>query len=216
MKAIEKNLRAGAALVESCLAIIMLCLILFGILQISYLVAAKDVISFSAFAGCRSATVGMKEDFVSRVVRVTGIPIAGPLVNNRNFIVRSPDRNRSGGQTWDRALAATPSSEQYWMEQYAIPFYLGASDSADLNGILNYYNWLNMGTLITASTRYTSDSVEVSVSQNVPLSFPFARAFYRGNIGTVTRQDGTHSVPHSPITANLTVENHSALYLTDD
>ena len=215
MKAVAKNLRAGAALIESCLAIIMLCLILFGILQISYLVAAKDVISFSAFAGCRAATVGMKEDFVDRVVRVTSIPMAGPMVNNP-FAVDAPKAIGEGGTSWDRALGATPSSGQYWMEQSAIPYYLGSVNGSDQVVFLNYYNWVNMGTLITSSARFTQDSVEVAVSQNVPLSFPFARAFYRGNMGTMTRQDGTHSVPRSPITAQLTVENHSALYLTDE
>lgn len=215
MKAIAKNLRAGAALIESCLAIIMLCLILFGILQVSYLVAAKDVISFSAFAACRAATVGMKEDFVNRVVRTTSLPMAGPMLNNQ-YIVRNPGSSVSEGKIWDQALLATPSSDQYWMEQYAIPYYLGAGDTAEMTGILNYYNWVNMGTLITSSTRYTQGSVEVAVSQNVPIAFPFARAFYRGNMGTMTRQDGTHTVPRSPITAQLTVENHSTLYLTDE
>jgi len=215
MKAAAKNLRAGAALVESCLAIIMLCLILFGILQVSYLVAAKDVISFSAFAACRSATVGMKEEFVNRVVRTTSIPMAGPMVNSP-FVVSGTEGGRLNGQSWDAALQATPSSDQYWLEYYAIPYYLGAADESELTVLLNYYNWLNMGTLITSTAQYTEDSVKVDVIQNVPLSFPFARAFYRANMGTMTRQDGTHSVPRSPITASLTVENHSALYLTDE
>ncbi len=213
MKAAEKNLRTGAALVESCLAIIMLCLILFGILQVSYLVAAKDVVSFSAFAGCRAATVGMKEEFVNRVVRVTSIPMAGPMVGNP-FADQGLVTGGSEGQAWDRALWASPSSDQYWAEKQAIPYYLGAVNEGELKVLLNYYNWLSSGTLITSSTRRTEDDVEVFVSQNIPLSFPFARAFYRGNMGNMTRQDGTHSVPRSPMNAELRTENHSALYLT--
>ncbi len=213
MKVAEKNLRAGAALVESCLAIIMLCLILFGILQISYLVAAKDVVSFSAFAGCRAATVGMKEEFVNRVVRVTSIPMAGPMVGNP-FAGQGLNAGGSEGQTWNRALWATPSSDQYWAEKQAIPYYLGAVNEGDLRVLLNYYNWLSTGTLITSSTRRTEDDVEVFVSQNIPLAFPFARAFYRGNMGNMVRQNGTQSVPRSPMNAELRTENHSALYLT--
>ena len=200
-------------MVESCLVIMMLCLILFGILQVSYLIAAKDVISFSAYAACRSATVGMKDEFLGRVVRTTGIPMAGPMVNSP-FADQGLASGRSPGQAWDRALQASPSSQQYWMEKYTIPYYLGTVDESELGGWLNYYNWINSDTLITASPQHSGDSVAVYVQQYVPLSFPFARAFYRGNMGNMTRQDGTYPVPRSPIDAELVVENHSALYLT--
>ena len=197
---------------ESCLAIMMLCLILFGLLQVSYLIAAKDVISFSAFAACRSATVGMRDEFVSRVVRTTSIPTAGPTLN-RGLLNRGMRQGKSVGTTWDSALQATPTSNQYWVEKYCIPYYLGA-DVADLAYWLNYYNWINTDTMITSSSARSGDSVEVYVQQYVPLSFPFARAFYRGNMGNMTRPNGVSSVPRSPIKADLQMEDHSALYLT--
>lgn len=211
MRNAEKSSRAGAALVESCLAIIMLCLILFGILQVSYLIAAKDVISFSAFAACRSATVGMKDEFVGRVARTTSIPMAGPMFGSP---FDEPVQT-GAGQSFESALRTTPSSRQYWYEHDAIPYYLGAIDESELNSILNYYNWLHSDTRVVAATRHTGDSVEVYVSQNVPLTLPFARVFYRGNMGSMTRQDGTHSVPRSSIDADIQIENHSSLYLTE-
>jgi hypothetical protein len=190
----------------------MLCLILFGILQVSYLIASKDVISFAATAACRAATVGMRDEFVNRVVHTTSIPTAGPMVDSPFAHTTA----RVTARDWSTALEASPSSEQYWMEKYAIPYYLGAIDESRLASILNYYNWVNGGTAITASARHTDDSVSVFVRQNVPLSFPFARAFYYGNLGTMTRQDGIHVVPRSPIDAELQLENHSSLYLTTE
>lgn len=210
MKIIPKT-KAGAALIESCLVIIMLCLILFGILQMSYLVAAKDVISYSAFTACRSATVGMKDEFVGRVVRTTSIPTAGP------FVGRVDDQGlpASGriGQTWDSALESTPSSSQFRYEYYAIPYYLGAEDEVEMAYWLSYYNWMNGNTLIHAPSTHTDYSVRVYVQQYVPLTMPFARAFVRGNMATMTRRGGTYEVPRSAIDAELEMENHSALYL---
>lgn len=211
MKGIRKDRRSGAALVESCLVIMLLCLILFGILQVSYLVAAKDVISFSAFAACRAATVGMKDEYVERVVRTTSIPTAGPFVGELNTD-GLPTGGRAG-KTWDSALQSTPSSDQFWMEHHLIPYYRGAANEADLPRLLNYYNWVNGNTRISSSPAHTDYSVLVYVRQNVPLTMPFARSFYRGNIGTMTRRDGNTDVPRSPIDAELEMENHSALYL---
>jgi hypothetical protein len=215
MTGASRDRRAGAALIESSLAMMMLCLILFGLLQVSYLVAAKDVVSFSAFAASRSATVGMKDEFVERVVRTTSIPIAGPMVGEP-YSEASLGTGGSMGQTWDRSMQASPSSQQYWAEKHIIPYYLGAVDETVLGGLLNYYNWVSTDTRISSSPRHTSDSVEVYVQQYVPLAFPFSRAFYRGNMGTMVREDGTHSVPRSPIDAGLEVENHSKLYLTSE
>lgn len=207
--------KSGAALIESGLVIIMLCLILFGILQISYLVAAKDVISFSAFAACRAATVGMKDDFVERVVRSTSIPTAGPMVGSPY----AEDRLVTGGpvgRTWDAALRASPTSGQYMAEKHIIPFFLGERDEMVAEGMLNYYNWATGDTRISSVPRHSSGSVEVYVEQYVPLALPFAPVFYRDNMGRMQREDGSHSVPRLPIHANLQVENHSALYLTDE
>lgn len=198
-------------MIESFLVIMTLCIILFGLMQVSYLVAAKDVISFSAFAACRSATVGLKDEVVDRVARTTSIPMAGPFVGELDT-GGLPTGGRAG-QAWDSALQSSPSSDQYWMEHHAIPYYIGARDEADLPRILNYYNWVNGNTRITSSTEHTDYSVLVYVRQNVPLTMPFAHTFYRGNIANMTRRDGTTAVPRSPIDAELEVEDHSALYL---
>jgi Flp pilus assembly protein TadG len=218
MQPSRKERKAGAALVESCLVIVMLCIILFGLLQVSYLVAARDVVSFSAFAACRSATVGMREEFVGRVARVTSIPTAGPMVNNAFVDHVNVNANSSAGNAWDTAMRASPSSDQYWVEKYNIPYYLGARYEEELTYWLNYYNWISSDTLITADTERSGGSVVVYVQQYVPLAFPFASGFYRENMGSMVRRDseGTFrsEVPRAHIDVDLEFEDHSALYLT--
>lgn len=201
-------------MVESCFVIMMLCLILFGLLQVSYLIAARDVISFSAYAVARSATVGMQDEFVGRVARTTSIPVAGPSLWKYSEV--GEVAGARAGQAWDAALQAKPSSQQYWMEKHWIPFYLGAVDEGELDSILNYYNWIVSDTRINSSVRHTRDSVDVYVHQYVPLTMPFAKAFYFGDMGAMVRRDGTYSVPRSSMGADLQVENHSALYLKSE
>lgn len=213
--------KQGAALVESCLVIIMLCLILFGILQVSYLIMSRDVISFSAFASARALTVGMNEEFVERVARVTTIPTAGPMASKGLDLGQGLGGNTMGDQ-WDRAVQNSPDSEQFWVEHYLIPYYLGAEDESQLDHILNYYNWVGSDTEVsTQSSSAGDDEAEVTVSQHVPLVFPFAGAYFRGARGHVVRmgEGGGYvyqEVPMHLIEQTIRLENHSQLYLTDE
>jgi hypothetical protein len=68
----------GAALVESCIVIIILCLILFGILQLSILTAAHDVNIYAASSGARCAAVGYDNDMVEKSIRIAALANMGP------------------------------------------------------------------------------------------------------------------------------------------
>ncbi|MCF7849213.1 MAG: pilus assembly protein [Kiritimatiellales bacterium] len=213
--------KTGAALIESCLVIMMLCVILFGILQVAYLISARDVISFTAFAAARSATVGMEDEFVDRVVRTVSIPTAGPMLVPGSVITHATLGAGGPGDMWDRALANSPSSEQFWVENYLIPVYLGAEEEGMLDGILNYLNWVASDGRITSEIgRSNSSFVDVLVQQDVPLAFPFARAFFRKDMGQIIRKNESgnyvyREVPVYSIEQEFNMENHSALYLTN-
>jgi hypothetical protein len=221
MKNSRTEKKEGSAIVESCLAIIMLCLILFGLLQVSYLIMARDVISFSAFASARALTVGMSEEFVERVARVTTIPSAGPPYNS-SIAQYTPLADGAVGERWDSAVATSPGSNQFWYEHYYIPWYLGAEDESQLDTILNYHYWRSTDTAVTAQSSAAGEEyAEVTVSQNVPLVFPFARVFFiNPDVGMVFRSDGNggtgyDEVPLYEIEQVIRLENHSALYLTN-
>jgi hypothetical protein len=211
--------KEGAAIVESCLAIIMLCLILFGLLQVSYLIMARDVISFTAFASARALAVGMSAEFVERVAHVTTIPTAGPSYNSGRMDNDSLGDPGTVGARWDLAVATTPGSDQFWYEHTIIPYYLGADDESDLDGLLNYYYWITSDTEVAVqSSAAGSEKAEVTVSQNVPLAFPFAAVFfYDADKAMVLSGSGTYEeVPVYEIEQSFYMENHSALYLTTE
>jgi hypothetical protein len=222
MKQPRKEKKSGAVLVESCLAIIMLCLILFGILQVSYLIMARDVISFTAFVSARSLTVGMSEEFVGRVARTASIPTAGPIITPSSLVDHASISDEAKGVMWDRALGDGPESDQFWVEHYLIPYYLGADDESKLDGILNYLNWRSPDTEIALETSPPGSSeAEVTISQYVPLAFPFARAFFNDDIGQIIRRhEGggyvTREVPLYLLEQSIKLENHSDLYLTNE
>ncbi len=62
--------KAGATILESCIVMILLCLILFSILQVSILTAANEVLVYSASAAMRCATVGYDEAMVQKTARI--------------------------------------------------------------------------------------------------------------------------------------------------
>ena len=210
--------KEGAAIVESSLVMIMLCLILFGLLQVSYIIMARDVISFGAFASARSLAVGMSEEFVERVARVTTIPTAGPsLVSGvmQNDTLGDPG---TVGQRWDLAMNTTPGSDQFWYEHTIIPYYLGADDESDLDSLLNYYYWTGSGTEIKVQSTTSSGRAEVSLSQDVPLAFPFARVFFPNADRSMVRVSKTQyqELPVYSVEQATYMENHSELYLIEE
>ena len=221
MRDFRKKRKAGAALIESCLAVIMLCLILFGILQVSYLIMARDVITFSAFASARSLSVGMKEEFVERVARTASIPVAGPIITPSSLVDHAGLPDEGQGAMWDRALGEGPRSDQFWVEHYLIPYYLGADDEGDLDDILNYLNWVNSDTELSIESSEAGDEeAEVTISQYVPLAFPFAKVFFQNDMGMIVRRSGdgyvSREVPLYLVEQTVKIENHSELYLTNE
>lgn len=68
----------GAALLESCIVIVLLCLILFGMLQLSIVTAAHDVNIYAASCGARCAAVGYDNDMIEKAIRVAALPNLGP------------------------------------------------------------------------------------------------------------------------------------------
>ena len=83
----------GSAILESFLAMILLGMILFGILQLFQLALADMVTDYAAFRGARSAAVGFNDYYCEREVRVQAAPVSGPLIapNQNNY----PDWNRT-------------------------------------------------------------------------------------------------------------------------
>lgn len=70
----------GSAILESFLAMILLGMILFGILQLFQLAVADMVTDYAAFRGARSAAVGFRDEYAIREALIKSAPVSGAMV----------------------------------------------------------------------------------------------------------------------------------------
>ena len=191
--------RDGQSLVESCLVVAVVCLVLFGMLQVSHLYMVAEVLDYAATAGARAHSVGLNPFMVDKTVQVAAIPAAGRLLHPA-----PPDQNAAGiwathgtGWLWAYAQSSRPVSRLFnQIERTRIPEYLCA-EWEQRYGYLWYEAW---DSYALRSTFFESaGSVEARVQQEVPVHFPFHRAFYDDDV--------------IPYESKVTLENHHPLYL---
>jgi hypothetical protein len=169
--------RSGQAILESFAIILLLCLILFGCVQLVLMYTAREINQYAADAAVRARTVGFNRFMVYKVMRVAGIANSGRMVTPEAVLSGDADawNQLSAGQSFDRALRANPRSRQFWeVEQWTIPLYLGAQHYAQLPGILDYADWDRLEGPVYSSGGQT---VGVQVGMRFPLRMPLWRAF---------------------------------------
>jgi hypothetical protein len=213
---IEK--KVGAAMIESSLVIVMLCLILFGILQVSYLLSARDVLSYTAIATARSSAIGLNDFMLEKVSHYTSIPTAGPIRTPNGFGGFAIPRNTEGGK-WDYAMDRnnTRTSSQGWYEVDAKEEFHLAGQNA-YRAVLDYDNWqLNNSTEVRATSASSGGLVSANVSQDIPLVFPFSRVFF-GHLEmvSVSRDGGVGLYPVKRVEVEAFMEDHAGHYLQDE
>ena len=201
--------RSGQSLVETCLAVGIISLLFFGLLQISQIFAAREVLYHAAARGARARTVGFNHWMVTKVIRVASIPNAGPMTEpayeNINPALRALVQTGSPGAVWDSAVGAVPVSAQYDIERVRIPEYLDSANWPRSSYVLDYENWDSIYADFTGAgvlpEGVMTPTVQVRVGQDYPLWVPGHRAFYAA--------DSVNLAGESEI------ENHYALYLDD-
>ena len=163
--------RSGQALIESCLVVALICLIFFGVFQLSQLFASQEVLDYAAGRGARARTVGFNHFMVLKTVLVGAIPNAGKLLNPAH----------TGGP-----------ARQYALESARIPLYLGAQSGGELGAILDYDGWgLSSLSGITVMPSYSlgDGTLRQEVKQTVDLTrYPFHRAYYAADSFPMTGQ----------------------------
>jgi len=179
--------KSGQALLESFGIIILLCLILFGLIQYVLLLTATEVIQYSADASVRARVVGMNDFMVYKVSRVALIPNAGRMTTPSGYAAGRSWRSNRVGDMWrwqaerepgERLgeIWRNPGSAQYVQIEYPrIPFFLGSRRYGEMLGYLDYERWEDIN-----APRYTSLNngvIEVTMEQDYPIFLPFARAF---------------------------------------
>ena len=191
-------------MIEACLAMFIICLVFFGLFQISQLAAAREIIHHAAARGARAKTVGFNQFMVSKAIRVASIPNAGkitsPEFTNEDLTLRNMVNSMGSGELWDEVLTSTePASLQYDLERARIPEYMASENHARASFILDYEDWDSIDWTIL---RDDSVAIEVNVSQKYPLRIPMQHTFYAA---TNVNLHGISSL-----------ENHHPLYLEDN
>jgi hypothetical protein len=181
--------KSGQALLESFGIIVLLCLILFGMVQVVLMLTAHEVVQYSADASVRARAVGFNPFMVRKVNRVTTIPTAGRMISPLPMSTSYDDvwAGESAGGAFDRAVSENPSSDQFWaIERPTIPIYLGTVHENQLDSILNYEAWESLP--LPAYTSSGQDLVGVTIQQRYALRMPLLRAFSDSDSITVRKE----------------------------
>jgi hypothetical protein len=190
-------------------AIALICLIFMGLLQVSEIFAAREILNHAAARGARARTVGFNWWMVEKCVRVASIPNAGKMITpdfeNDDTALQGMVESLNSGDLWEQTLHSSPSSLQYNMERARIPEYMATYNRQRGSHILDYENWNTIhsdhGTAVPASPGVAAAMIRFAVHQDYPLWVPLHRAFYRDD-----------SVDMS---AQFSMENHYELYIDD-
>ncbi len=201
-----RSSKGGQSLIESCLAVVLVCLVFAGVLQISQLFAAKEVLNHAAARAARARAVGFNYWMVYKSGLVAAIPNAGrmtePAYTNVDLVLRAKVETSSPGELWDWALGeATPSSRQYAIERARIPEFLEAANDDTMYNVLNYSEWDGVDVSAVVLGGSAGALIQGAVRQNYPLRIPMHRSFYDADSMLLTGESF--------------VENHYSLYLDD-
>jgi hypothetical protein len=152
------RVQRGQAIIESVACMLILCLILFGLLQIFYLNVAQMFSDYAAFCSARSRSVGFADYLVDRSARVGAIGASGNLL--------FPEGETYGGPLQQFGVEAVRIPEYIRGERWL--FYgIGNPESPE-------WDWDRLGINIGQGI----GMVESTVSLNrYPLHFPMRRAF---------------------------------------
>lgn len=200
----------GQSLIESCLAMGMICLVFLGVLQLSQLAAAREVLHHAAARGARARTVGFNWWMVEKSIRVASIPNAGKMIvpefENEDAFLRDAVSTMRPGNLWDLLLGAAPSSMQYEIERARIPEYMASHNGFTSQYVLDYSRWDsihgNHGDILAGPDPDTySPILHVSAWQTYSNWVPMHRTFYASDF--------------VDLRGEAYLENHYPLYIDD-
>ena len=189
----KTHLQRGSSIVEGVIAILLICLILFGLLQVFLIYTAQEFTDYASFRTARSISVGFNDTLAKVEARTRAIPVSGTVLTPSELKTSSykefftSSSYKQGDGVYDYYYRLRRAIRNY-MEGYRYlecEYWMGD----------NSYETKLEAKLIRQNNRVTS---EVKF-ENYPLRLPFAQAFVSERI-----QD---------ISATVDLKNHSSLYL---
>ena len=202
--------RRGQSLVEACIAIALICVVLIGVLQVSQVLASREILHHAAARGARARIVGLNWCMVEKVILLGCTPNAGRMIvpdyTRQDTFLRDTVEDSRPGEAWSTLLGVEPRSEQVGIELARAPEYLWSPDLRAARNVLDYEHWdtINAGYYDHRSDALypgAGNSVHIKVTQRIPLLMPEATTFYTGD--------------EVVLQGEARMENHYPLYLND-
>jgi len=190
--------RSGQAILETFIAVLLLCLVLFGILQVLLVYNARTLAHHAAARTARSRSVGLNEWMQEKVMRVASIPASGRMTYvDGGFGETALPERLALGERIDRAIDVRnplPPSAQTMAELEAISLYMTTRNHLVADSILSYEAW-DEGWL---GMRHWADRnlAHVAVWNRYPLEMPFHRLFYAPWDDAVTVRGEAAAIEH--------------------
>ncbi len=145
----------GSTMIEAVICMLVICLILFGLLQVFYVTAAQMITDYSAFRAARSETVGFNEEIVEREGKLKAIAASGRMRFPVDMAAGSADSypySSAVGQFYWERLAITDYMEMRRTLKYE---YWNPADNLNENYSTSYtVNSASQGDTFTASATF--------------------------------------------------------------
>ncbi len=205
-------------MVETVVVVLVTCLLLFGLLQLTHAFVNREVLRHASDRAARARAVGFNGWMCHKVMRVAAIPNAGRMVepSSESFPdvqLREAIAGKGPGEFWDWALRSSPQSERGQLERARIPDYLASENDARAAYILDYERWddISSSGLGGGGAGLFGDSrkLEVSLRQDYPLDIA-VRALWDWVGATALRDRESLTLK-----ADSEIEDHYSLYLDD-
>lgn len=201
-------------MIESCIVLIMICLVFFLFFQLCHAFATRDVLDHAAARAARARTVGFNRWMVRKSMRVAAIPVAGRMLEPADIpagndpVLTHALRTMTPGEIWDLALRSAPVSPKVAIEAARIPDYLDAPHEGVAQGILNYENWDEVTFEEDGSFFAGADGI-LRVRVRKPLEMLISVIRGAGGILDGRQPETLH------LEGAAEIETHCALYLED-
>ena len=208
--------QSGQAMIESLVVILVVCFLLFSLLELARGFAGREILRHSAARAARARTVGFNDWMCTKVMRVAAIPNAGKMLEPAyaSFTdgeLRGALASKRPGQLWDWSLAANPRSERAVTEAARIPDYLASEHDERARHILDYEGWNDLrASGLGGISPSGAETLEVKVQQKMPLDIS-VKALYDW-VGLLSP---AHDRGYMLLGGGSEIENHYSLYLDD-
>lgn len=207
-------------MLETLIAVSLICVIFFGVMQISQMYAAREILHHAAARGARAKTVGFNHWMVRKAILIAAIPNSGDMItpdfeNVDQALVSAISASKTGSgniiDPWNQVLSGElqPSANQHTIEAARIPEFMWSDNFNRAQHVLNYEGWED------GRVHYSCSSYAIGADGSVAPSV-FAEVNVWQDYTNFLSLPVTYYTGESvKLTAVSTIENHYPLYLDD-